>query len=62
MKIVQETTLWTGAAKNTPNHIYLLNDDMTKAMGYIRAGTDVVKKFTKPQTFHKRDRTFQFVK
>lgn len=62
MKVVQETTVWTGKGAGTPNHIYLLNDDMTKAIGYVRAGTDVVKKFVKPQSFSRKDRTFQLVK
>jgi hypothetical protein len=60
MKFYQETTNW--GEHNTPNHIYLLTDDMRKAYGYIKHGTEDAFVFKKPYYFDPRNRTFSVVK
>ena len=55
MKIVLETTEWSVP---TPNHVYVLNDSMSKLIAYVRAGTKDVVKFKKPMGFDTRGRTF----
>ena len=57
MKIVLETTDW--GKHEVPNHVYVLNDSMTKMIAYVRAGTKEVFKFKKPQSFDTRGRTFE---
>ena len=42
MKIVQETTVWD--IPTAQNHIYFVDDSMSKMTAYIRAGTK--NKFT----------------
>jgi hypothetical protein len=53
MKFYKETTEWA-----TPNHIYLLSTDKSKAYGYIKRGTDVAVTFKKPYNFDQRGRKF----
>lgn len=60
MKIVQETTDW--GKSNTPNHIYFLDDSMTKMVAYIRMGTKDKFTFKKPIGFDRRGRTFKVIK
>ena len=55
MKIVVETTEWSVP---TPNHVYVLNDSMTKMTAYVPAGSKILKKFSKPMGFDTRGRTF----
>lgn len=55
MRILQETTEWTGQVQN---HIYVLNDAMTHMIAYVPQGSDRVRKFTKPMSFDRRGRTF----
>lgn len=57
MKIVVETTTWADAW--VPNHTYVLNDSMTKMVGYVPAGSRKLTKFKKPQSFDVRGRTFE---
>ena len=56
MKYMQEVTDWGN--NNTPNHIYYLNDSKTKMVGYIKAGTKALFKFSKPMTIDVRGRKF----
>lgn len=55
MKIVLETTQWSVP---TPNHVYILNDSMTKMIAYVPAGSKKVQKFKKPLGIDTRGRTF----
>lgn len=55
MKIMLETTVWSTA---TPNHVYVLNDSMSKMIAYVPAGSKTVKKFKNPIGFDTRGRTF----
>jgi hypothetical protein len=60
MKFYKETTAdWSAP---TPNHIYLLSTDKSKAFGYIKAGTEEVMVFKKSYNFDSRRRTFVEVK
>ena len=59
MKIVQETTKWEGGI---PNHIYVLDDSMSKLIGYVPLGTKEVKKFAKPLSFSTKGREFKLMK
>lgn len=56
MKYLQEVTDWGN--HNVPNHIYYLNDEKTRLVGYIKAGTKSLFKFSKPMSFDKRGRKF----
>lgn len=53
---MQEITDW--GTHNTPNHIYYLNDDKSKMVGYIKAGTKALFKFKKPISIDVRGRKF----
>ena len=55
MKFFQEVTQWSGS---TPNHVYYLTDDKRKMVGYIRAGTKRLHKFSQPMSFDSRGRKF----
>jgi hypothetical protein len=64
MKIVIETTQWTGPAG--PNHIYVLEqfkkgDRSAKAVAYVPFGTGSVQRFKKPMTLDLKGRTFELV-
>ena len=56
MKYLQETTDWGN--HNVPNHIYYVNDSKTKMVGYIKAGSKSLFKFSKPMTIDVRGRKF----
>ena len=56
MKYLQETTDWGN--HNTPNHVYYVNDSKTKMVGYIKAGTKALFKFSKPMMIDVRGRKF----
>jgi hypothetical protein len=56
MRYLQETTDW--GSHNTPNHIYYVNDSKTKMVGYIKAGTKALFKFSKPMMIDVRGRKF----
>lgn len=58
MKFLQETTQW---ADSTPNHIYVMNDTKSRALGYIPAGKNAVFTFSKPVAIDMRGRKFQEV-
>lgn len=55
MRMVAEVTEWEG---NVPNHIYILNDSMTKMIAYVKQGTKDVFTFSKPMSFDTRGRKF----
>lgn len=57
MKIMLETTDW-GKHDYMPNHVYVLNDSMTRMIAYVPAGSKTVKKFSKPMSFDRANRTF----
>jgi hypothetical protein len=59
MKFYQELTQWQG---NTPNHVYLLNDDRSRAIGYVKHDTDDLIVFKKSVTFSTKNRKFKEVK
>ena len=56
MKYYQEVTDW--GDHNIANHIYYLNDSKTKMVGYIKAGTKALFKFSKPMSIDMRGRKF----
>jgi hypothetical protein len=56
MKFFLETTEWT---TKTPNHLYLMSTDKTRAYGYMRAQDDSIQVFAKPMQIDIRGRTFQ---
>lgn len=57
MKFYQETTVWS-TDYQVPNHIYYMTDDRSKAVGYIRAGTKHLVKFSSPMSIDGRGRKF----
>lgn len=57
MKIVQETTVWD--IPTAVNHIYFVDDSMSKMTAYIRAGTKHKFTFKKPIQFDRKGRTFK---
>jgi len=57
MKIVQETTVWD--IPTAQNHIYFVDDSMSKMTAYIRAGTKNKFTFKKPIQFDRKGRTFK---
>lgn len=61
MKYYKEITVWDNAP-NAENHVYYLNEDKSKMVGYIRAGTTELFKFKKPITFSTRGRKFEVLK
>ena len=56
MEILQETT--SDWKVPTPNHVYIFGTSSMKAIGYIKEGTKVAIKFSKPLQFDRRNRTF----
>ena len=57
---MQETTDWSGAHANIPNHTYIF--DGAKCIGYIKAGTTEKHFFSKPSSgFSKSGRKFKNV-
>ena len=56
MKIVQETTKWDSSG--ALNHIYFVDDSMSKFIAYIKAGTKEKFTFKKPIAFDRRGRAF----
>lgn len=59
MIYLQETTEWR---TQVPNHIYYVSDDKRKMVGYIKAGTKSLIKFSKPMGFDIKGRKFTVVK
>ena len=55
MKYFRETTDW-----NTPNHVYLLDDNKQYIYGYKVDGREPLQKFKAPIRFDTRGRTFVF--
>ena len=60
MEILQETT--SDWKVPTPNHTYIFGTSSMKAIGYIKEGTKVAIKFSKPIQFDRRNRTFTTLK
>lgn len=56
MKYLQEVTVWD--SKDAPNHIYYVNDDKTKMVGYIKQGTSDLFKFKHPIAIYTKGRKF----
>lgn len=56
MKLLQETTDWQGP---TPNNTYVFGSSSMKIIGYIKQGTQEPIKFTMPQSFDQRRRSFK---
>jgi len=60
MNLLQETTKdWKVP---TPNHTYIFGSSTMRAIGYIKEGTKVAIKFSKPMAFDRRNRTFTELK
>lgn len=55
MIVLREVTQW---ADPIPNHTYLLSDDKSKMLAYVRQGTDELTVFSKPLGFSTRGRKF----
>jgi uncharacterized Zn finger protein len=58
MKIMLETTTWADNFGESCNHVYVFNDSMTKAMGYVPRGSKTLQRFSKPMSIDTRGRTF----
>ena len=56
MKFLQETS-----ATDYPNHTYLVTDDRSKVLGYVRSGTDQLEMFRAAKNFDPRGRKFKEV-
>jgi hypothetical protein len=56
MKYIQEVTDW--GKHNVLNHVYYVNDDKNKMVGYIKNGSTNLFKFKKPMSFDGRGRKF----
>ena len=54
---LQETTNWTS---NVPNHIYFVDEDQDKLVGYVIDGKPVVLK--RSMQFNRSGRTFKLIK
>lgn len=59
MKFYQETTDWKRS--KTPNHIYLLDANKSKMIGYVPVGNKKVFIFKQPLSFDVRGRKFKEV-
>lgn len=56
MRIVVETTEWRVP---TPNHVYVVNDSMTRMIGYVPAGSKKLQRFAAPRPFFAAGRAFE---
>ena len=56
MKYFEEVTDW--GSPTAKNHIYYLNDDKSKMVGYIKHGTVDLFKFKQPISFYGKGRKF----
>ena len=56
MKYFEEVTDW--GSSTAMNHIYYLNDDKSKMVGYIKHGTTDLFKFKNPISFYAKGRKF----
>ena len=57
MKYWQEITVWD--SPNARNHIYYLNEDRSKMVGYVKFGQGELYKFRSPLPFHTTGRKFK---
>jgi len=60
MKIMQETTVWTGVEYRQPNHVYLMDGD--KAYAYSKWGQGSVQYFQNPLYINRKGRKFVEIK
>ena len=60
MKYFQEVTNWD-AGYDVPNHTYYMRDDRAYAVGYIKANTNRLIKFSKPMRMEVRGRKFKLL-
>jgi len=60
MKVIQETTAWKDPS--IPNHVYYVDDSMSKMVSYIPVGTNDKITFKKPIAFDRRGRSFTVLK
>jgi len=58
MQILKETTDWSNAGYNVPNHTYVLNGD--RCIGMVQ-DNGIMQKFHRPCKFYKKNRTFKKV-
>lgn len=56
MKVLQEITEWND---NTPNNIYIVSDNKSKLLAYIKVGSTEVNKFKVPIEFSVTRRKFK---
>ena len=61
MKYFQEITEWADSP-SAINHVYYMDDDKTKAVGYIKFGKGDLIKFKNPIRIDVRGRKFQVLK
>lgn len=59
MLVLQELTEWSNS---TPNHVYFVNDERSKMLGYVPAGAVTALKFSRPMGFDTRKRKFKEIK
>lgn len=45
-----------------PHHVYILNDDKSRAIGYIKEGSSKIEMFKNPMRFYQKGRKFKEVK
>lgn len=61
MILAKETTVWKDTAVK-PNHVYLMNDSMSKVYAYFKWGNKTLfEKLKTPLTIDKRYRTFKIL-
>ena len=58
MRIMVETTEWNGYSSDI-NHVYVFNDSMTQAIGYVPRGSRTLQRFKTPLKIDTRGRTFE---
>ena len=59
MRIMLETTDWPDGYGQSCNHVYVFNDAMTQAIGYVPRGSKILQKFKNPLKIDTRGRTFE---
>lgn len=59
MRIMVETTGWSEGFGDQCNHVYVFNDSMSEAVGYVPRGSKTLQRFSKPMKIDTRGRTFE---
>ena len=54
-----ETTTWTDDFGDNCNHVYVMNDSLTQALGYVPRGSKILHRFKTPLKLDTRGRTFE---